>query len=175
MPTGEFGTLDLYESSNRLSKGVAPFTAGKYEDLNKGVYDFSIRGGVAGATHRHAPGDPEEERADDARRPTRTPARRPWPRSTRPRTSPTRARPKLRFFNTASNDSGAIDAYLVANSASCADLSTATAVATAVSDLQASFIDINPSDAATPYRLCVTAADDRTDVRLDTDARRRRP
>jgi hypothetical protein len=48
--TNEFGTLDLYESSNRLSSGVAPFTAGSYEDLNKGDYDFSIRGGVAGAT-----------------------------------------------------------------------------------------------------------------------------
>src|SRR3954452_6916636 len=48
--TSEFGTLDLYESSDRLGKDVAPFTAGNYQDLNKGAYDFSIRGGVAGAT-----------------------------------------------------------------------------------------------------------------------------
>ncbi len=44
----------------------------------------------------------------------------------------------------------------------------AIAVATAVSDLQATFIDINPEPAPCPYRLCVTAAGDRTDVRLDT-------
>ena len=42
--------LDLYEDADRLSAGVAPFTAGRYEDLDKGVHDFSIRGGVAGAT-----------------------------------------------------------------------------------------------------------------------------
>ena len=66
--TSEFGALDLYADSDRLSSGVAPFTAGGYEDLNKGAYDFSIRGGVAGATIATLVGDPEEGRPDDARR-----------------------------------------------------------------------------------------------------------
>ena len=165
--TSEFGPLDLYEDTDRLSEGVAPFTAGRYEDLDKGVHDFSIRGGVAGATiatlqatlkkgepmtlvaYSNA-GTPALAAIDEAE------------------DEPDKGTARLRFFNTAANDSGAIDAYLIASGASCNDLSTATAVATAVSDLQATFIDINPSGAS-PYRLCVTAAGDRTDVRLSTD------
>jgi hypothetical protein len=165
--TSEFGSLDLYEDTDRLSEGVAPFTAGKYEDLDKGVHDFSIRGGVAGATiatlqatlkkgepmtlvaYSNA-GTPALAAIDEAEE------------------EPDKGTAKLRFFNTAANDSGAIDAYLIAAGASCNDLGAATAVATAVSDLQETFLDINPSGAA-PYRLCVTAAGDRTDVRLSTD------
>jgi len=48
--TDEFGALDLYEGSDRLTPGVAPFAAGNYEDQNKGDDTFSVRGGVAGAT-----------------------------------------------------------------------------------------------------------------------------
>ena len=164
--TGEFGALDLYEASDRLSQGVAPFTAGKYEDLDKGVHDFSIRGGVAGATIAtlQATLKKGEPMTLVAYSNAGTPALAAIDET---ESEPDKGEAKLRFFNTASNDSGAIDAYLVANGSSCASLGTATAVATAVSDLQESFIDINPSEAA-PYRLCVTAAGDRTDVRLDT-------
>ena len=164
--TNEFGTLDLYESSNRLSSGVAPFTAGSYEDLNKGDYDFSIRGGVAGATIATLSATMKKTEPmtlvaySNAGTPTLA-------EIDETEDEPDKGAAKLRFFNTASSDSGAIDAYLIANSASCADLGTATSVATAVSDLQSSFIDINPSGTS-PYRLCVTAAGDRTDVRLDT-------
>ena len=88
---------------------------------------------------------------------------------------PDKGSAKLRFFNTAASDSGAIDAYLIDQRRLVRrPRRRATAVATAVSDLQATFIDINPSG-ATPYRLCVTAAGDRTDVRLDADLARRRP
>ncbi|MEO5882656.1 MAG: DUF4397 domain-containing protein [Caldimonas sp.] len=165
--TSEFGALDLYEDADRLSAGVAAFTVGGYEVLDKGDYSFSVRGGVAGATiatldatlakNSHltlvaysnagtpalAAVDEEEDR-------------------------PGKGTAKLRFFNTASSDSGAIDAYLIASAGDCTALSTATAVATAISDLQAAFTAINPS-AATPYRLCVTAAGDRTDLRLAAD------
>ena len=163
--TNEFGTLDLYESSNRLSQGVAPFTAGHYEDLNKGVYDFSIRGGVAGATIATLQatlkkGDPMTLVAYSN---AGTPALAAIDET---EDEPDKGAAKLRFFNTAASDSGAIDAYLIDISDSCTNLTTATSVATAVSDLQSTFIDINPSG-TTPYRLCVTAAGDRTDVRLD--------
>jgi len=166
--TNEFGTLDLYESSNRLSSGVAPFTAGSYEDLNKGDYDFSIRGGVAGATIATLSATLKKTEPmtlvaySNAGTPTLA-------EIDETEDEPDKGAAKLRFFNTASSDSGAVDAYLIDISDSCAnDLATPPAVATAVSDLQATFIDIVPSG-TTPYRLCVTAAGDRTDVRLDTE------
>ena len=164
--TDEFGTLDLYEGSNRLSSGVAPFTAGGYEDLNKGAYDFSVRGGVAGATIATltATLKKTEPMTLVAYSNAGTPA---LAEIDETEDEPDKGFAKVRFFNTASSDSGPIDAYLIANGAPCDNLGTATAVATAVADLQATFIDINPSG-STPYRLCVTAAGDKTDVRLDT-------
>ena len=163
--TNEFGTLDLYEGSERLSSGVAPFTAGKYEDLNKGVYDFSVRGGVAGATIAtlEATLKKNEPLTLVAYSNAGTPA---LAAIDEEEEEPDKGTAKLRFFNTAASESGAIDAYLLASTDACASLGAAVAVASAVSDLQATFIDINPSGAA-PYRLCVTAAGNRTDVRLD--------
>jgi hypothetical protein len=142
--TGEFGQLTLYESSNRLSDPVDPFTAGRYEDLDKGVYDFSVRGGSAGATIATLQatlkkGDPMTLVAYSN---AGTPALAAIDETEE---EPDKGFAKLRFFNTAANDSGAIDAYLIAARASCATSAAAVAVATAVSDLQASFIDIDPS------------------------------
>lgn len=162
------GSLDLYEGSDRLSANVVPATAGSYEDLDKGDYTFSVRGGAAGATvatldatlakDSHlavvaysnagatalAAVDEEEDRPD-------------------------KGDAKLRFFNTASSDVGAVDAFLMENGSDCAALpSTDAPVATAVSALQTTFATIRSSD-TTPYRLCVTAAGDRTDVRLTAD------
>ena len=165
--TGEFGTLDLYESSDRLSQGVAPFTAGHYEDLDKGVHDFSIRGGAAGATIATLQatlkkGDPMTLVAySNAGTPTLA-------EIDETEDEPDKGFAKLRLFNTAASDSGAIDAYLIDVSEFCDNLGGATAVATAVSDLQSTFIDIR-ANATTPYRLCVAAAGDRTDVRLDAE------
>ena len=119
--TDEFGTLDLYESSNRLSSGVAPFTAGSYEDLNKGAYDFSIRGGVAGATIAtlSATLKKTEPMTLVAYSNAGTPA---LAEIDETEDEPDKGSAKLRFFNTASSDSGAIDAYLIDTATSCADL-----------------------------------------------------
>ncbi|MCE9658538.1 MAG: DUF4397 domain-containing protein [Burkholderiales bacterium] len=166
--TSEFGALDLYEGSDRLTPGVASFAVGNYEDLNKGGYTFSVRGGVAGATiatldasvakNTHQAivaysngGTPTltmiDEEEDDA----------------------DKGSAKLRFFNTAATDSGNVDIYLldIANACSTLNGTAATPIATGVSGLQSGFTTINPSPAA-GYRLCVTAATDKTDIRLDT-------
>jgi hypothetical protein len=164
-------TLDLYaeekDDLDLLNDDVAPSTAGRYEDLNKGTYTFSVRGGVAGATVASlsqalekngrlsliaytsagtsalAAFDEDEDRPD-------------------------KGSAKVRFFNTASSDSGAVDAYLIASGSACSGLPSA--VASGVSGLQESFIQLTPSVPA-PYqfRLCVTAAGDPTDVRLAAD------
>jgi Domain of unknown function (DUF4397) len=162
------GSLDLYEGSDRLSANVAASTAGSYEDLDKGDYTFSVRGGAAGATvatldatlakDSHlsivaysdagtatlAAIDEEEDRPD-------------------------KGDAKLRFFNTSSSDVGAVDAFVLASGSDCTAIpSSETPVATSVSGLQTTFATIRASG-ATPYRLCVTAAGDRTDLRLATD------
>ncbi|MEP7303727.1 MAG: DUF4397 domain-containing protein [Caldimonas sp.] len=165
--TSEFGALDLYERSDRLTAGVAAITAGGYEDRDKGDYTFSVRGGVAGATIATlvATLAKDSHLSLVAYSNAGTPALAAVGEED---DRPDKGTAKLRFFNTASSDSGAIDAYLIASTGDCAALSTATAVATAISGLQTAFTAINPS-ATTPYRLCVTAAGDRTDLRLDAD------
>jgi len=160
-------TLDLYADSDRLSDDVAPSTAGNYEDLNKGSYTFSVRGGVAGATVATLAQTLEKN------------GRLSLIAYTNAGTSalaaideaedrPDKGSAKIRFFNTASTDSGAVDAYLIASGAPCSNLPSA--IASAIADLQATFIELAPSIPA-PYqfRLCVTAAGDPTDVRLASD------
>lgn len=168
--TDEFGALDLYEADDRLTSDVAPFTAGNYEGQNSGDDStFSVRGGVAGATiatldasvskNTHyaivaysnggtptlAMIDEEEDEPDGG------------------------SSAKLRFFHTAATDSGNVDIYLLALATPCSSLvgNPATPIATGVSGLQTSFTTIDPSPEE-GYRLCVTAASDKADVRLDT-------
>ncbi len=159
--------LDLYADSDRLSDDVAAFTAGNYEDLNKGSYTFSVRGGVAGATVAMLSQTLEKN------------GRLSLVAYTNAGTSalaaidesenrPDKGSAKVRFFNTAPSGSGAVDAYLIASGAPCTSLPSA--VASNVSNLQGSFIELTPPIPA-PYqfRLCVTAAGDPTDVRLAAD------
>jgi len=162
------GTVDLYEDTDRLTAGVAAFTAGGYEDLDKGDYTFSVRGGVAGATVAtlDATLAKDSHLALVAYSNAGTPA---LAAVDEEEDRPDKGNAKLRFFNTASGDIGSIDAYLIATTSDCSALSTMDiAVASAVSGLQETFTVINPREAP-PYRLCVTAAGDRTDIRLDAD------
>lgn len=161
------GPLDLYADSDRLSDDVASLSAGNYEALDKGSYTFSVRGGVAGATVASLSQTVEKNGRLSlvAYTSAGTSALAAIDES---EDRPDRGSAKVRFFNTASSDSGAIDAYLIASGAPCTNLPSA--IASNVSDLQASFIELNPSIPA-PYqfRLCVTAAGDPTDVRLAAD------
>ncbi len=166
--TAELGTVDLYESSHRVSSGIAPYATGDYEKLDKGSYDFSLRGGTAGATIATVTAS---VKADDhltlvaysnAGTPTLAAV-------VENENEPDKGSAKLRFFNAAATDVGNVDAYLVAANTPCSDLASvsATAVATGVSGLQTVFTQINPSG-STAYHLCVTAAGDKDDVRLDS-------
>jgi len=166
--TDEFGALDFYESDNRLTPDVAEFAAGNYEDLNKDDYTFSVRGGVAGATIATLDASVAKNTHyaivaySNGGTPTLT-------MIDEEEDEPDGDSAKLRFFHTAATDSGNVDAYLLDAATSCSSLvgNPATPIATGVSGLQTSFTTINPSPAA-GYRLCVTAATDKADVRLDT-------
>ena len=160
-------TLVLYADSDRLSDDVASFTAGKYEDLNKGDYTFSVRGGVAGATVASLSQTMEKNgRLSLVAYTNAGTASLAAIDETEDR--PDKGSAKIRFFNTASSDSGAVDAFLIAGGSECTNLPSA--VASGISGLQASFVELTPSIPA-PYqfRLCVTAAGDPTDVRLAAD------
>ena len=166
--TSEFGALDLYEDSDRLTPGVAAFATGNYEDLNKGDYTFSVRGGVAGATIAtlDAPVAKNTHQAIVAYSNGGTPT---LTMIDEEEDDPDKGSAKLRFFHTAATDSGSVDIYLLDIATACSSLvgNPATPIATGVSGLQTAFTTINPSPAA-GYRLCVTAASDKADVRLDT-------
>jgi hypothetical protein len=160
-------TLDLYADSDRLSNDVAPSTAGNYEDLNKGSYTFSVRGGVAGATIATLSQTVEsKERFSLVAYSTASSAA--LAAIDEEEDQPDKGSAKIRFFHTAAADSGAIDAYLIASGAACSNLSSP--IASAVSDLQSTFIEFSPTVPA-PFqlRLCITATNDPTDVRLAAD------
>ena len=130
---------------------------------------FSMRGGVAGATIATLDGDPEEGRPDRRSSPTPTPARRRWPRSTRRRTSPTRARRSCASSTPRRATAAAIDAYLDRQRRLVLDLAAPRRRRSrprVSACRRPSSTSIRAG--ATAYRLCVTAAGDKTDVRLDT-------
>ncbi len=78
---------------------------------------------------------------------------------------PSNGNAKVRIFNTATADIGAVDVYLV--SGTCASLASSGAAAFAanLSGLQSGYTQITAS--ATPVHVCVTSPGDKTDLRLD--------
>ena len=73
---------------------------------------------------------------------------------------------KLRILNAASADAGALSAYL--SPAGCTGLGAASAVATGLAGpTPSAYATVGAADAGTAYHLCVTAAGDTSDLRLD--------
>ena len=162
-------TLDFYADADDdldlLSEDVASFSAGRYEDLNKGDYTFSVRGGTAGATLATLDGVVPKS-THQAIVAYSTAGTTTLAIIDEEEDDPDKGSVKLRFFNTAAADAGNVDVYLVDMDVQCLALAEAP-VATGVSGLQSAFTTINPRSAP-GYRMCVTAANDKTDLRLDT-------
>jgi len=78
---------------------------------------------------------------------------------------PGRNKAKFRVFNTATAAADQVDVYLVTTPCNTLDTSPAAPTAAAVSGLQTAYTELASS--ATAYRLCVTSAGDKTDVRLE--------
>jgi hypothetical protein len=72
---------------------------------------------------------------------------------------------KFRVFNTLTADTDKVDVYLVAAACNTLEGSAAAATAVGVSGLQSTYTELASS--ATTYHLCVTGANDRSDLRLD--------
>ena len=76
---------------------------------------------------------------------------------------PSKGQAKFRVFNTSSTDS--VDVYLITTACSTLASSPLAPTASGVTGLQSSYAQLASS--ATTYHLCVTAAGDKTDVRLE--------
>ncbi len=167
--TSEFATLDLYDGSNRISSGTASYAVGPYVDVEKGSHTFNLADGGTGVTS--ATVNASVTKGDHftivayASAGTLTATY-----LSDEEGSPSSGTAKLRFFNTAATDVTAIDAYLVTTPCSSLSSSLSAPVAAGVSGLQASYTQVNASSGGTSYHICVTAAGDKTDLRLDIPA-----
>ena len=163
--TGGAEAIELYADGSRLTSGVGSGAAGGYAEVAAGTHALSLRlagsgGQVAGASADIAKdarytllaytsagavssvllGDDEPAPADGSAR--------------------------LRVFNAASSDAGALGAYL--SPSGCSGLGASNAVAGSVTAAAVSaWSTVGASAAGTAYHLCITAAGDSSDLRLD--------
>ena len=164
--TSAFATLDLLNGSTKISSGVAANAAGNYVELDKGNHTFNVADGATGVTDATLSGSVSKDKhytivaytaggtlataflSDDEG-------------------SPGSGTAKLRFFNTATSDVANVDAYVVAGACSALATSFSAPIATAISGLQTSYVQVNATAAGSTYHVCITAAGDKNDLRLD--------
>lgn len=164
--TTAFPKLDLYDGSTKISSGVDSNTAGGYVEVDKDSHTFNVADNTTGVTGATVNGNVSRNDhftvvaytsggtltaaylSDDEG-------------------SPSSGTAKLRFFNTATTDVASVDAYLVGGACSTLGTSFSAPVATGVSGLQTTYTQVNPTLAGTSYHICITAAGDKTDLRLD--------
>jgi len=162
--TTEFAALDLFADNEAVVTGVASYTASGYVLRKEDTYSLDIRQSGSAAnlvttsttlkadTHQTVVaytngGTMAATVLDDEER------------------EPGRDKAKFRVFNTATSDLDKVDVYLITAACSTLDTSAAAPTAANVSGLQSAYSELAAS--ATAYRLCVTGAGDRSDLRLE--------
>ncbi|HEV7574722.1 MAG TPA: DUF4397 domain-containing protein [Caldimonas sp.] len=164
---GEFVSLDLFAANSAAVTGVLPDTVSGYADLKSDTYTLDLRQtgsstALVTMTTTLAKKDHQTVVASTSG-------------GTLSMTllsdqegAPSNGNAKVRIFNAAATDAGAVDVYFVA--AACTTLATSAAAPTIanVSGLQNGYTQVTAS--ATPLHLCVTATGDKSDVRLDVPA-----
>ena len=164
--TSAFATLDLYNGSTRISSGVVSNAAGGYVELDKGSHTFNVADGATGVTAATLSGNVSKDDHFTIVAYT-TGGTLSAAYLTDKEGSPNSGTAKLRFFNTATSDVANVDAYLVASACSSLSSSFAAPIATSISGLQSAYAQANATAAGTTYHVCITAAGDKTDLRLD--------
>ncbi len=161
--TSEYTTIDVVTGSKTVASGTASYAISAYTELDPGSTSFSLRAGGSTSTAATVTGTVVKK--DHATLVAYTSG------GTLTATvlsdqegAPGKGNGKLRVFNTASTEAGAVDVYLT--SAACSNLagSTTAAVANSVAGLQSAYSEIA---AANAVHVCVTATGDKSDVRLD--------
>lgn len=164
--TSDFASLDLYEGSNRIYSGTLPYTTGAYVTSNTGSYSFNLQGTGSSIVAATVSGSIDKRKHATLVAYNTAGALNATFLSDE-EGSPSHGTAKLRIFNTAKAEAGAVDVYLVASACSALQTSSVAATASAVDALQASYTEVSAASGGTGYHLCVTASGDKSDVRLD--------
>jgi hypothetical protein len=168
--TTEYPTLDLYTqdsggNDDLVVSGTAAGAVSSYTGVDKGSYTFDIKSGSGAGVAATTTGTVSKTDhytlvaylTGNALQTTYL---------TDEETSPGSGNAKLRIFNAASSEAGALDVYLTANDCSALTI-TDTALATNVTTLQTSFSQVTAASAGTDWHVCVTATGDKSSLLLD--------
>lgn len=161
--TTDYSALDLYSTTTSISTSVPSFGAGDYVSLGEGSYTFNLKSAgtetTSSTSTRSVSKDVHNTLLAYMSAGVLTTAY-----LTDTEVAPTSGAAKLRVFNTATAEAGSLDVYLVTSA--CTNLASAAATASNVSTWS-TYSEITAAAAGTPYHLCVTAAGDKSDLRLD--------
>jgi hypothetical protein len=167
--TTEYTTVDLYDvnsknDSNDLIAGTASGQVSGYANLQQGSYTFNIigSGGSSAAASVAGSVSSSDHYLVIA---SITGGQAQMQFLSEEEDAPNSGNAKLRLYNAAASDSGAVDVYVTSHD--CTALQTTdTALATGVSGLQSSFSQILASAAGQQWNICVTANGDKTTLLL---------
>jgi len=155
-------SLDLYAANTVVQSAVTVNTAGSYGSVASGSVSLNVRAPgsqtqLATLTTTLAKGDHRAVVISTSGG-TLTPTL-----LSEDEANPDRGKAKLRVVNLASTEAGLLDLYLAA---SCTGVpSTTTATVASASGTPSPFVQVTSPSTAT--HLCITKANDRTDLRLD--------
>jgi hypothetical protein len=162
--TRAYSSLDLYQSSTRIVASTAAGTSSDYAGLEEETYTFYVKNAGSSSSAATLSGSVEKE-AHYAVIAYATGGAMATVYVSESEDSPSSGVAKLRIFNAAASEIESVDVYL--RSSACSDLgSSDTALATDVTGLQDSYSSVT----AASYHVCVTAAGDKSDLRLDIPA-----
>lgn len=164
--TSEYSSLDLYDGTSSITTDVAARTVSDYAGLAPGAVTFNLKAGGATATSATTTGTITLKEHSTLVAYTTVGALATQLLSDEEDT-PSSGTAKLRLFHTAAADAGNVDVYLVNTECSALASSSAAALATGLNGLQSSYTAVSAASGGTAYHLCVTAAGDKSDLRLD--------
>jgi hypothetical protein len=157
--TTDYASLDLYTDDTRVTAGVAQDSVGTYASITSGTYTVRLKRADSSTTSLAVSRSLTKD-SNNTLVAYSTGGTLRTLNFTDAETAPTSGTAKLRLFNT-STEAGTLDVYLTDVGGSLTDVSaTASSIA---SEQFSAYNEISKGS----YRLVVTGAGDKTDVRLD--------
>ena len=167
--TSDFASLDLYEGTDQVLSGTTPYSASGYVDTDADSYTFNLESSGSSTVAATVQGTIDKRKHATVVAYTTAGALNATFLADE-EGSPSSGTAKLRIFNAANAEAGAVDVYLVGTECSALQSSSVAATASNVSTLQTAYTQVSAASGGTPYHLCVTATGDKSDVRLDLPA-----
>jgi hypothetical protein len=167
--TSDHSSLDLYQSSSKVSSAIASYAVSDYAGLSPGTYTYNLKDSNASAVLATTSGTVAK---DD--RHTIVAYTTGGALNTQVLTDnegdPDSGYAKLRVFHTASTEAGSVDVYVVSTACTSLGTSSAQVFASSLNGLQPGYTQVSATSGGTSYHLCVTGAGDKSDLRLDIPA-----